>query len=85
VAVELVLLAESVARTEGLIRAAVAAVDGAGLPVFVLTDRASPIVPKLEAAGFDLQGEYISLLRRTAKPIALPKMVPAIAKNAVGV
>ena len=40
---------------------------------------------RLEDAGFQPQREFVSLMRRTTRPLAMPRLRPAIAKNAVGV
>ena len=39
----------------------------------------------LEEAGFQVAGEYVSLVHRTTRPLSLPRAVPAVAKNALGV
>jgi hypothetical protein len=36
-------------------------------------------------AGFEPQRDFVSLMRRTTRPVAVPNLRPAIAKNAVGV
>jgi hypothetical protein len=43
------------------------------------------VARRLEDAGFQVAGEYVSLVHRTTRPLLLPRAVPAVAKNAVGV
>lgn len=85
VAVEV--LADGEARKDlaALIAAGVEAVGGRGLPVFMLTPSAYGFGAHLEELGFSLQDEYVSLLRRTTRPVVMPKLSPAIAKTAIGV
>ena len=70
--------------TQALVRGAVEAAGGESLPIFVLAPRLSGLAASLEDAGFDAQGEYVSLFRRTTRPLSLPKLTPAIAKTAIG-
>ena len=85
VAIDLVCENPASGDVESLVRSALGAVAGSNLPAFILTPSAGALVTALEGAGFDHQGEYVSLVRRTARPVTLPKLVPAIAKTAVGV
>jgi hypothetical protein len=83
--VDLLVTDEAGDSTALLIRAGVEAVQGTNLPVFVLAPSRSRLASQLEAAGFDSQGEYVSLLRRTTRLMTMPKLTPAIAKTAIGV
>jgi hypothetical protein len=74
----------AVAGTGGLVSAAAAAAEFAAGPVYVLT-AADNVAMRLEQAGFEPQASFVSLMRRTAKPLALPNKVAVVAKNAVGV
>ena len=85
VAIELCLTPEASRETAALVRKAVGAVGGANLPIYVLTPSGSAAVTALEAAGFDHQADYVSLLRRTTRPVSVPMLLPSIAKTAVGV
>jgi hypothetical protein len=85
VMVELLVTDAARESAPALIRGAVKAVEGGRLPIFVLVPSLSGLEAPLEAAGFDCQAEYVSLLRRTTRPLALPKLTPAIAKTAIGV
>jgi hypothetical protein len=85
VAVDLMVDDAATSRAEALVRSAVQAVDGAHLPIFILTAKGSSVVGAIESAGFDLQGEYVSLLRRTTRTVAVRQLMPAIANTAVGV
>jgi len=77
---------ETTAGVAGIVSAACNATASAGEAVFVLVPNAAEgLSRRLEDAGFTPQSEFISLMRRTAKPLALPKQVAVVAKNAVGV
>jgi hypothetical protein len=55
-------------------------------PTFTLVPLANErITRQLEDAGFEVAGEFVSLVHRTTRPLALPKALPAVAENAVGV
>jgi hypothetical protein len=85
VAVELSIDPAATLRIEALIRGAVQAVEGSSLPVFILTPKGSAAVGALESAGFAHQDDYVSLMRRTTRTVAVRQLVPAIANTAVGV
>ena len=68
-----------------LIRSAGEAVSGEGLPIFVLAPSFSGLERQLEDLGFARQSDYVSLVRRTTRPLTLPKLSPAIVKTAIGV
>lgn len=85
VAIELCLTPDASREMTPLIRKAVSAVGGTNQPIYVLTPSGSAAVSALEGAGFDHQGEYVSLLRRTTRPVTIPMLLPSIAKTAVGV
>jgi len=70
----------------GMISAAVAAAGSGDEAVLVLLPQAAESVARaLEGAGFSAGNDYISLVKRTTKPLALPRKVPVVAENAVGV
>jgi hypothetical protein len=82
------LLIDSKAKADvpGLVSAAVAAIGVEEGPILVLLPRAAVSVGQaLEGAGFSATNEYVSLIKRTTKPLALPRKVAVVAKNAVGV
>jgi hypothetical protein len=84
--VDLLVAAEAAGEVEGLVGAAISAADAPDEAVLVLVPRAAESVARaLEGAGFISSIEYVSLVRRTAKPLALPRKVPVVAKNAIGV
>jgi hypothetical protein len=64
------------------IGAVVAALDAEGAPGFVLLpSTAESHARELEAVGFQLRQEFVSLMRRTTRPLKLPKLVPAVAET----
>jgi hypothetical protein len=85
------LLLEIIAGAEaadvgGLVSAACQAADSQGEPVFVLTPGgAQGLAHRLQDAGFTPQSHYVSLMRRTVKPLTMPKKVAVVAENAIGV
>jgi hypothetical protein len=84
--VDLLLDSQVNADVAGLVSAAVAAAGAEDEPVLVLLPRADASLGQaLEGAGFSAGNEYVSLIKRTTKPLALPRKVPVVAKNAVGV
>lgn len=85
VALELMVGEGAMAQTQDVVEAAIKAVEPNGAPVFTLIPRtAESLARRVEAAGFEPRDEFVCLMRRTTRPQALPKLVPAIAKNAVG-
>jgi hypothetical protein len=69
-----------------LVDAAARAADAASGPAFVLLPQAAEgMGAALEGAGFSRREDYVSLVRRTAKPLTLPRKVPVVAENAVRV
>ena len=70
----------------GLIRAAKQRLAGAVTgPSFVLVPYANDhVAGRLEDAGFEVAGEFVSLVHRTTRPLELPKAMAAVAKNVVG-
>ena len=83
---DLLLDSESSDEAVGLVSAAIAAADSSGEPVLALLPQAAEAAARaLQDAGFTAHTEYVSLMRRTTKPLALPRKVPVVAKNAVGV
>jgi hypothetical protein len=85
VALDLMVGDATIDATKGLVEAAIKAVEPNGATVFTLVPRSAETIARgLEEAGFEPRSEYVSLVRRTTRPQTLPKLVPAIAKNAVG-
>lgn len=83
---DLLLGAGATEDAAGLVAAAVAAADSSGEPVLVLLPQAAEATARvLQNARFTAHTHYISLMRRTTRPLALPRKVPVVAKNAVGV
>ncbi|MGE0056470.1 MAG: hypothetical protein AB7P33_01440 [Dehalococcoidia bacterium] len=69
-----------------LVGAACSALDAPFASVEVLVPSTADGTARcLQEAGFEAQREFVSLMRRTTRPIAVPNLRPAIAKNAVGV
>jgi hypothetical protein len=69
-----------------LIAAGARAVEADSGPLVVTVPASSENVARqLEDGGFRSQGEYVSLMHRTTRPLAMPRMLPIAAKNAVGV
>ena len=81
------LLDSSVAdELPALVEAAVTAAGSTNEPIYVLLPLAAEDATRvLQAAGFNAQDQYVSLVRRTTKPLALPRKVPVVAENAIGV
>jgi hypothetical protein len=85
---DLTLSGEHANEAMGLMVAAVHSMDGdaANGPMLALVPSyGESVARRLEDAGFRVAGEYVSLVHRTTRPLSLPKAVPVIAKNAVGV
>jgi hypothetical protein len=51
----------------------------------LLPQAAEGIARRLLDDGFTADADHISLVKRTTKPLALPRKVPVVAKNAIGV
>jgi hypothetical protein len=84
--VDLLLDSNASASALPLVWAAVSATESQARPVLVLLPKdAEGVARALEGAGFTAADEFVSLVRRTTKPLALPRKVPVVAKNAVGV
>jgi hypothetical protein len=83
---EITATADASREASNFVTASCAATSSTGEPVFVLVPNAAESLARhLEAAGFTPQNEFVSLARRTVKPIALPKKVAVVAENAIGV
>jgi len=85
---DLTMGAEAAPDAMGLMAAAMQSLDGgaASGPMLALVPAFDEgLARRLEDAGFEVAGEFVSLVRRTTRPLSLPKAVPAVAKNAVGV
>ncbi|HLF71019.1 MAG TPA: hypothetical protein VI759_02555 [Dehalococcoidia bacterium] len=69
----------------GIVVSAGYAVNAHGQPISILLPRAAePVSHRLADAGFAEQREFVSLVRRTTRVQKLPKLAPAVARNAVG-
>jgi hypothetical protein len=83
---DLLIDSEASEDAAGLLSAAVAATESTAEPVLVLLPQAAEGVARaLQSDGFIASTRYVSLMRRTTKPLALPRKVPVVAKNAIGV
>ena len=84
---DLMLCPNTAADASGMMAAALRSLDGGTQgPMLALVPATSEgLARRLEDAGFRVVGAYTSLVHRTARPFALPKAVPAVAKNAIGV
>jgi hypothetical protein len=72
--------------TRDIIAAAVSLLDAAGEPILILVPQTrEALARRLEDAGFQARRSFVSLMQRTVRPIAVPKLTPAVAKHAVGV
>jgi hypothetical protein len=61
------------------------AMQAMNVPVLVLVpSTAEGLARSLEDAGCLRHSQFVSLMHRTTRPIAMPKAVPAVAKTAVG-
>ncbi len=75
----------AVADVPGLVSAAMSSAGSADCTVLALLPQtAEGAISALQAAGFTPREEFVSVVRRTTKPLALPREVPVVAKNAVG-
>jgi hypothetical protein len=86
--IDLTLGNEQADHATGLAAAAIQSVEGdaANGPILALVPSyGEGVSRRLEDAGFQVAGEYVSLVHRTTRPLSLPRAVPAVAKNAVGV
>jgi hypothetical protein len=73
-------------ETIRLVAAAASWVGSPSSPVRVLlAGEQVGIAGRLEQAGFEPVQRFVCLMRRTAKPRALPKAIPAVANSVVGV
>ena len=84
--VDLLLDPSAAEQLPGLVAAVLAAAGPSERPVFsLLPQTAGGLAKAFEAEGFAPYTRYVSLMRRTTKPLALPREVPVVAENAVGV
>jgi hypothetical protein len=84
VLVELLMRDNALDQARGMLAAAAKAVDAAGAPLFVIVPRvAEGLMRRIEDSGFSARGDYVCFVRRTTRPITMPKLLPAI-ENAVG-
>jgi hypothetical protein len=68
-----------------LIAAGARAVDAGSAPLLVTVPSTNEsLARQLEEAGFSPQGEFVSLMHRTTRPLEMPRLLPAAAKNAIG-
>jgi hypothetical protein len=84
---DLTLTADAVPDALGMMAAAMQAIDGdtSGPLLALVPSQDEGVARRLEDAGFLAAREFVSLVHRTTRPLTLPKAVPAVAKNAVGV
>jgi hypothetical protein len=84
--VDLLLDPGLISDAAALVAAAVASSGAQDQPIHVLVPyRSESLAANLEQAGFAATGDFVSLMRRTARPLSLPKKVAVVAENAVGV
>lgn len=80
------LIDDEASRAVGGIVAGALSGDEPEAQVFVLVPRTAEALARgLEDVGFRPRGDFVSLVRRTARPLAMPKKVAVVAENAVGV
>ena len=80
--IDLLLEDGELAQVESHIISASEAAGGHG-PYLALVPQCSvSLGRRLEEVGFEPQAQFVSLVHRTAKPVKLPKLVPAIGKTA---
>ncbi len=83
---DLLLDANTAADVPGLVTSAIAATEAQNEPVLALLPQAAEHAARaLQAAGFSARDHYVSLVRRTTRPLAIPRKVPVVAENTVGV
>lgn len=83
IALDLMVDAVALLDTGSIVASAVKAVDGDPAPIYALVPASSLAVGRrLEDAGFIASKDFVSLMRRTTRPLALPKkLMPAIVKS----
>jgi hypothetical protein len=68
-----------------LVTAGARAVEAGNSPLLVVVPATNEsLARQLEGAGFTAQSEFVSLMHRTTRPLEMPRVLPAIAKNAIG-
>jgi hypothetical protein len=86
VMLDLMLDSQATAEADAIVATATREIDSAAETVLVLLPQAAEAVARrLEGCGFSDAGEFISLMHRTTRTLAVPKAIPAVAKNAIGV
>lgn len=85
IAIELIAAGAALENAVGVIDAAIHALGGGQAPLFLLCGRTSALCNRLDAAGFEAQRDFVSLAKRTVRPVTLPKLSPAIVKPAISV
>ena len=86
VLVEVLMRDTALDQARGMVAAAVKAVDAPGAPLFVIVPRAAEgLARRVEESGFSVRQDFVCLVKRTTRPITMPKLLPVIAENAVGV
>jgi hypothetical protein len=84
--VDLLLDPGLISDAAALVAAAAAGSGAQDQPIHVLVPyRSESLAANLEQAGFAARGDFVSFMRRTARPLSLPKKVAVVAENAVGV
>lgn len=85
VAAELLVAARAVESAPALLRAAVDTLGAAERVFILVAEGDTGIAGRLAASGFHAGESYISLFKRTTRPLELPQLAPAVAKPALGV
>jgi hypothetical protein len=68
-----------------LIAAGARAIEAGSAPLLVTVPSTKEgLARQLEDAAFSPRAEFVSLMHRTTRPLAMPRVVPAAVKNAVG-
>jgi hypothetical protein len=86
VMLDLTLDPQATPEAAGIVATATREVDSATETVLVLVPQvAEAVARRLEESGFSDRGEFTSLMHRTTRTLTVPKAIPAVAKNAIGV
>lgn len=80
--IDLLLEDGELAQVESHIISASEAAGGHGPQLALVPQCSVSLGRRLEEVGFEPQAQFVSLVHRTAKPVKLPKLVPAIGKTA---
>jgi hypothetical protein len=83
--VELLLARPEPSSVAGLIGSAVQSLAGEPSTIFVLATTGDSLAASLESLDFEARDEFVSLVKRTTRPVAIRNLKPAMAETAVGV